>query len=499
VPGSLFEAVERNSEDEVPSLPGAVDALPLEPSMQQMRDLARVASDFAVDFVSRLPEMAAMDPEGASALASPFREPAPEAGRPLAALLAAVGAGAEKGINTAGPGYLGCIPAGGLFTAALAELISAAMNRYVTMWTVSPACAQIEAAVVRWFADLFALPAEARGVLTSGGSMSNLSAIVTARRARLPDDFLRGTLYVSDQTHASVAKAAMIAGFPRERVRTVPTTPELRMDLDATRALVRADRRAGLQPFCLVASAGTTNTGAVDPLDACADLAKEEDLWLHADAAYGGFFQLTERGRRKLRGLERADSTALDPHKGLFLPYGIGALLVRDGQRLREAHALGAEYLQDLGGEEAIPNFTDYSPELSRDFRGLRAWLPIQLHGLAAFRRALDEKLDLAEWAHQALVQVPGLEVPWAPELSAVAFRLRPAGGTSVDSDLDALNARLLERINASRRVFLSSTRVRGRFMIRLCVLSARTHRDRVEEAVEIVRRAAAELTGGPG
>jgi len=474
------------------------NALPLEPSAQQMRELTRIASDFAIDFVSRLPDMAAMDMDGARALAAKFREPVPENGQPLEELLKEVAAGAEKGFNTAGPGYLAYIPAGGLFTAALAELIGAAMNRYVTVWSASPVCAQIEATVLRWFADLFGLPAEARGVLTSGGSMSNLSAIVTARRARLPEDFLRGTLYVTDQAHASVAKAAMIAGFPRERIRTVPTTPELRIDLDATRELIRADRSAGLQPFCLVASAGTTNTGAVDPLDACADLAKEEGLWLHADAAYGGFFQLTERGRRKLRGLERADSIALDPHKGLFLPYGAGALLVRDGRRLREAHALGAEYLQDLGGEEEIPNFTDYSPELSRGFRGLRAWLPIQLHGLAAFRQALDEKLDLAAWAHRALGEVPGLELPWAPELSVVAFRLKPAGGGAGDAELDDLNQRLLERINASRRVFLSSTRVRGRFLIRLCVLSARTHRDRVEEAVAIIRQAA-ELSGGSG
>jgi aromatic-L-amino-acid decarboxylase len=212
----------------------------------------------------------------------------------------------------------------------------------------------------------------------------------------------------------------------------------------------------------------------------------EEDLWLHVDAAYGGFFQLTERGRAKLRGIDRADSITLDPHKGMFLPYGTGCLLVRDGRALRQAHSIQeAEYLQDLTTEGESLNFSDYSPELSRDFRGLRVWLPIKLHGLDAFRDALDEKLDLARLLFEALREVPTLEVPWEPELSIVAFRAR--GG-------DAATRQLLEEINASRRVFLSSTVIEGRFFVRAAILSHRTHWDRVEEAVGIIRRAAERL-----
>ena len=207
--------------------------------------------------------------------------------------------------------------------------------------------------------------------------------------------------------------------------------------------------------------------------------------------AYGGLFQLTDRGRRAFAGIERADSIAVDPHKTMFLPYGTGALLVRDGTKLREAHSVHAEYLQDLAGEQEIPNFTDYSPELSRDFRGLRLWLPVKLHGLRAFREALDEKLDLARFLHRELAGADGFELPWNPKLSVVAFRCRPAS-----SDPDEFNRRLLERINASRRVFLSSTMIDGRFFIRACIVSHRTHLDRVEEAAEIVRKAAAELGG---
>jgi len=220
-------------------------------------------------------------------------------------------------------------------------------------------------------------------------------------------------------------------------------------------------------------------------------IAREEDLWVHVDGAYGGFFQLTDRGRRLFGGIEEAQSITLDPHKGMFLPYGTGSLLVREGKRLRDAHHVGAEYLQDLAPEEEIPNFADYSPELSRDFRGLRVWLPLMLHGVSAFRAALDEKLDLTQELYRSLADTPGFEVPWEPDLSVVAFRYRPSKG-----DPEAFNRHLLERINQSGRVFLSSTMIGGRFIIRACILSHRTHRDRIEEAAQIIRGAARELDG---
>jgi aromatic-L-amino-acid decarboxylase len=319
--------------------------------------------------------------------------------------------------------------------------------------------------------------------------MANFSAIVAARKDRLPEDFLSGSLYVSEHVHASVTKAAMLAGFPVRSVRPVPSDPSLRMDVDVLRRMVAEDRAEGLLPFAVVASAGTTNTGAIDPIDAIGEVARTEDLWLHVDAAYGGFFQLTERGRARFHGIERADSITLDPHKGLFLPYGTGALVVREGQKLREGHHVGTSaYLQDLAADAHIPNFTEYSAELSRDFRGLRVWFPLKLHGVAAFREALDEKLDLAQHLYEQLKAIPELELPWEPELSIVPFRLR-------DGD-DEANRRLLAAINDSGRVFLSSTVLDGRFTLRACILSHRTHRDRIDECVEIVRRAAADVAG---
>jgi aromatic-L-amino-acid decarboxylase len=317
--------------------------------------------------------------------------------------------------------------------------------------------------------------------------MANFSAIVTARHT-LGEDFLDGTYYVSEQVHASVSKAANLAGFSRRNLRLVPTDPQLRMDADALRDMVAADRAAGFRPFLVVPSAGTTNTGAIDPLDDVADVAAASGMWMHVDAAYGGFFQLTERGRKRFAGITRADSVTLDPHKGLFLPYGIGSLVVRDGAALRDAHYEGAAYLQDLAPEGELPNFTEYSPELSRPNRGLRVWMPLKLHGVGAFREALDEKLDLTDHLRDAFAQIPQIEVPWEPQLTVVPFRLR-------DAD-EATNRRFLDMINASKRVFLSSTLVHGEYVLRVCIVSHRTHRDRIDECIEIVANAARELAG---
>ncbi|TYB55392.1 aminotransferase class V-fold PLP-dependent enzyme [Nonomuraea sp. PA05] len=461
---------------------------PFEPGPAQTREMGEAVLALVQRFLDELPELPAFDLDGAAGLAAALREPAPEHGGALPDLLETVHAAARSGAISAGPGYLAYVPGGGLYASALADFLIAALNKYVTVWQLAPACAQIEATAIRWLCDLFGYPGQARGILTSGGSMANFSAVVTARTTLLGEDFLGGTAYVTAQTHASCAKAALLAGIPRAHVRVVPAGPELTMDPQALAGMIEDDRRAGLRPFLVIGSAGTTNTGAVDPLPELAAAARGAGAWFHVDAAYGGPFQLTERGRSRLRGIELADSITIDPHKAMFLPYGTGALLVRDGSRLRQAHHVGAEYLQDLGEEEDIPNFTEYSPELTREFRGLRLWLPIKLYGLGAFREALDEKLDLAELACERLLE-QGFEVPWRPSLTAVAFRWAPGHG-----DADAFNAELLSRVTARRRALLSSTRIGGRYMIRICVVSHRTHRDRVEEVLDIVSETCAEL-----
>jgi len=464
----------------------------LELSGDALRRLIDEAASRIVAHVDSLAAQPSADTAGGAALARSLVEGLPETGTPAAELLDFLfDRVIPKSFNTAGPGYLAYIPGGGLPQSAVADLVADATNRYVGVFAAAPGPSQLESNVVRWFCDLAGLPREARGILTSGGSLATFSAVVAARRDRLPEDFLAGTIYVSDQAHHAVQKAALLAGFPEQRVREIETDGLFRIRLDALANAVAADRAAGFAPFLVVGNAGTTNTGAVDDLPALAELAARERLWFHVDAAYGGFFLLTQEGRRRLAGIERADSIVLDPHKGLFLPYGTGALLVRDGETLKRAHALSAEYMPSMQEDADLTDFNLLSPELSRDFRGLRVWLPLKLHGAAPFRANLEEKLALARFACDRLREIPGVEILAEPQLSIVAFRWKRSG--TAEAEIDASNLALLERINARRRVYLTGTKLKGLYAIRICVLSFRTHRDRMEQALEDIRAAVAE------
>jgi aromatic-L-amino-acid decarboxylase len=459
----------------------------LELSPAALRSLIDAAAQRIVAHIASLADQPSADVDGGAALARSLAEPIPQEGRPAEELLDLLFERViPKSFNTAGPGYLAYIPGGGLPHSAVADLIADAVNRYVGVFAAAPGLAQIESNVVRWFADLVGYPRAARGILTSGGSLATFSALVTARRDRLPDDFLSGTLYASDQTHHALQKAALLAGFPPDSVREIPTDDAYRIRVPALAEAIAADRAAGRTPFFVAGNAGTTNTGAVDDLAALAELAGRERLWFHVDGAYGGFFVLTREGRRRMAGIERADSIVLDPHKGLFLPYGTGALLVKDGEALKRAHALSAEYMPSMQEDPDLPDFNLLSPELSRDFRGLRVWLPLKMHGIGPFRANLEEKLALARHAARELSSMPGIEILAEPQLSTLAFRLVRAGLDA--AALDQLNRELLERINAKKRVYLTGTMLRGRFAIRICVLSFRTHRDRMDQGLDDIR-----------
>jgi aromatic-L-amino-acid decarboxylase len=300
-------------------------------------------------------------------------------------------------------------------------------------------------------------------------------------------------MYASDQAHHSVKKAAILAGFPEHNVREILTDVRFRLRVDLLERQIAADRQAGFTPFLLVGNAGSTNTGAVDDLNALADVAERERCWLHVDAAYGGFFMLTEQGRALMRGIERADSVTLDPHKGLFLPYGTGSLLVRDGGALKRTHGVNAHYLPSTAEDEDLLDFSQMSPELSRGFRGLRAWLPLKMHGIGPFRHNLEEKLMLTRWVTEELRTMNGIEIVAEPQLSIVAFRLVRL---ELDPEaLNQLNRDLLARINARKRIFLSGTLLDGRFVVRICILSFRTHLDRMRMGIEDIRNAVEELS----
>ena len=466
---------------------------PLELSTEAMVQLVDEAMAQIVGHIQTLPEQPMSYTEGGEELARAHVEDLPEGGAPYRELLHLIfDKLLTKTYNCASPGYLAYIPGGGLFHSGVADLISNSINRYIGVWVASPGLIQLEINVARWFCQMVGYPATSQGLLTSGGSLANFTAVVTARRERLADDFLKGTLYCSDQVHHSITKAAMLAGFPVDNIRMVPSDKQQRISLDRLRELIDADHRAGLEPFLVVGSGGTVNTGAVDDISGLANLAEERQLWLHIDGAYGGFFVLTDRGRERLKGLSRADSITLDPHKGLFLPYGTGCLLVRDGAALKRAHHVVADYMPPMQDEPDLVDFSEISPELSRDFRGLRVWLPMKLHGVGVFREALDEKLDLANWATEELRKIDDIEIVSEPQLSIVAFRLRPEDLDEIA--LTELNKRLRDRINARQRVFLTPTTLDGRYVIRICVLNFRTHMDRMEMCLQDVRESVTEV-----
>ncbi|MET9227897.1 aminotransferase class V-fold PLP-dependent enzyme [Lentzea sp. NPDC003310] len=445
----------------------------LQPDRETRVEWTRAVTDFVETFTGGLETAPASSP-GTALLPPPPREEPGE----LADLLARFGHAASQAVETAGPRYLAYFPAGGLYSSVLAEFLAQATNRYTGVASTAPALVALEHSVIRWMCAEFDLPDGSGGIFTTGASLATLSAVHTARQDRLGAHDPKGTIYVTEHTHHCVAKAARITGFPAERIRVVPTDTSLRMDVDQAAALIAEDRTDGLRPFLIIGTAGATSTGIVDPLDAVASLAEREGLWFHVDAAYGGAFQLTERGRATLHGVDRADSIAWDPHKSLFLPYGTGVLLVREETKLKAAHVADGDYLQDLDHGTGLPDYADLGPELTREFRGLRVWLPLHLHGVAAFREALDEKLDLAGHLRAELAGIDGVEV-LPSGLTVVIFR-------SADSE------RLLKTVNGSGRFFLSSTRLGGEFTLRICVLSHRTHREHVTEVVELVRRSTA-------
>jgi aromatic-L-amino-acid decarboxylase len=367
------------------------------------------------------------------------------------------------------PGYFAFIPASSTFAGAVGDLIAAALDIDVGSWMSAAGPSQLELVVLDWFKSWIGYPSEAEGILVSGGSAANITALACARESLVGAGSDRAVAYVADQTHSSVARAARLIGFRPDQLRVLPTDHAHRLRMDALAGAVEADRQAGLQPLIVAANAGATNTGAVDPLHALADFCREQGMWLHVDAAYGGFASLSERGRRDLAGIERADSVTLDPHKWLYQPIECGCVLVREGRRLREAFTMNPDYLADYKSEEV--NFADLGLQLTRGARALKIWLSINHFGLDAFRKAVDRAIDLAQAAEQRVSESEALELMSPASLGIVCFRRRFDGADDEDT-IALLNSELVQGFEATGRGLLSSTKLHGRFAIRLCVMN---------------------------
>ena len=353
------------------------------------------------------------------------------------------------------------------YIGALADAAAAGFNVFTGSWTGGSGPATVELVVLDWLRDWCGLPEGAEGVLTTGGSVANLAGLAAMRTARGP-----GVVYFSDQTHAAVPRALRVLGL--EEARVLPSDAGFRLDLGELRAAIAADRAAGRRPACVVATAGTTSTGSVDPLDALADVCAEEDLWLHVDGAYGAPAVLWPEARPLLAGLERADSLVLDPHKWLFQPYEIGCLLVREPELLERTFALEGAYLRDVLSGEV--NFRNRSVQLTRGARALKLWLSIRVFGLAAFRAAVGRGIALSEHAEALLRERPGWEVVTGAQLAIVCFRR--------EGD-DARQTRIVEAMARDGYALPSTTELGGRVVLRLCTINPRTTEEDVERTIE--------------
>ncbi|MHB8839225.1 MAG: pyridoxal phosphate-dependent decarboxylase family protein [Gemmatimonadaceae bacterium] len=463
------------------SLPDG-DAASLEYTPAQMRAMGEAVVARAVEHLASLDRQPCRGDLDVAELCRSLREPVPERGAALDPLLDHLfDELIPRSFTTPGPGYLAYIPGGGVYPSALADFIADTTNRYTGVWQASPALVQLEANVLDWLRDWMCFPAGSTGLLTTGGSMATLNAILCARERHLGTEIRPGTLYTSDQGHHCIEKAAKLAGVFHDRVRLIPSDDQFRMRVDALESAIATDRAAGLRPFIVASSAGTTNTGAVDPLDAIADVCAREGLWHHVDGAYGAFFHAVPALRPLLAGLPRADSLTLDPHKGMFLPYGTGALLVRDAGALRAVHAATAGYLPALQSEFYDPS--QFGPELSRGFPGLRVWMALKMAGAARYREAIAEKRELAVWAAERVAQIPGVVMDAWPQLSLFAFHLE-GPRLATQEARNAATAALMERVTARGRVMLTGCTVNGKHLARVCVLSFRTRMAEMEACV---------------
>jgi len=462
----------------------------LEPSADLRKKMNTQALGFADSFLHKLPEMKTFESDQGRSelLEQPFAEGTGNFPDLLETLDTAV---VHEGIKPASGGHMGYIPGGGIYPSALGDYLADITNCYSGISFASPGGVKMERLLVRWMTELVGFPASSGGDLTSGGSVANLTAIVAARetmgiRARDVDN---SCIYMTADAHHCLDKSIRAAGLADCKRRLVPMDERFRMDTAMLEHLILEDKASGLRPWLIIASAGTTDTGAVDPVDVIGELAEQNDIWLHVDAAYGGFFLLCKEGRQVLRGLDKAHSVVLDPHKGMFLPYGSGAVLVRDIEWLVKAHGYQADYMQDARDSAGNYSPADLSLELTRPFRGLRFWLPLKLFGVAPFRAALAEKIWLARYFHQQLEQTPGWETGPCPELSVVTFRYVPNQG-----DADTFNKRLLAAVHADGKVFISSTQINGNFILRLAVLHFRTHLATVDYVLDLLKQKARKM-----
>lgn len=468
----------------------------LERDAARMRADGYAAVDLLVDHLATLADRPVGKIADVHELTSLFSGAPPRHGRPFAEVLEQVDRDVfANSLLCNHPRYFAFVPGPSNFYGVLADALAAGFNVFTGTWLESSGPAALELAMIDWLCRTAGLPDDAGGLFVSGGSVANLTGLAVARHVKLDDRTDNAVIYCSDQVHASVDKALFLLGFRREQLRRLTCDDHFRLDPGTLRDAVADDRQAGKRPFCVVGNAGTTNTGAIDPLNDLADLCEQEGMWFHIDGAYGASAVLGKLGHDMLAGLGRADSLVLDPHKWLFQPFEIGAVLVRDKSHLSETFHVSADYMQDTEADGLETNFCDYGIQLSRGFRALKLWMSLECFGLDAMTQAIDHGIELADVAEAEIASDPRLELTSPACLGIITFRYR--GNLAIDGETcDSINRQISRDVMTSGDAVVTSTVLRGRTVLRLCTINPRTTHDDIRNTIALLAEIGDGLVG---
>lgn len=454
-------------------------------SREEMQALGYRVVDMLVAHFDALPGLPVTRKAGRSSLEKRLRESVPEKGMDMDRVLSTLQDEVFDNImHLDHPRFFGYVSSPSNFVSVMADTLAAGFNVFAGTWMEASGPAMIELITIDWLCQLCGMPASSGGLFVSGGSVANLTALAVARNQQLREGVDHGVVYVSDQTHSSIERAMKILGFTKDVLSIIPSDENFRLSTGELENAVKTHRQEGKNPFCVVATAGSTNTGAVDPLPEIAELCRRENLWLHVDGAYGAPAIITEKGQALLTGLGEADSITIDPHKWMFQPYEASCILVKDFKALKEMFHILPEYLKDLQGEEEEINFYDYGIQLSRSFKALKLWMSIKIFGLENFREAVNKGMALAELAGQIVEELPDWELVTTPQLGMLNFRYVPPGYSA--EVLETVNRNLVAEMSKDGFALLSSTVLKGSTVLHMCTINPRTTED---DIVQTIRR----------
>jgi len=474
----------------------------LDVSNQILEEISSAATTLVREYFNGIRNRPVLAPNHAGKTKGAINVELPIQGRPLEELLDECRTVMDLSRHNGHPRFFGYIASPSTPIGAYADLIASALNANITCWRSGPAGTEIEQLVVRWLGSLIRYDDNAKGLLTSGGSMANMIALLIASRRRGGAEASRKglwnagppmTLYASEEVHLSIPKAADILGLGRDHVRLISCDERHRLRVDQLGKQIQADQKNGFRPFCVVASAGTVNTGAIDPLDEIATVAREYDLWFHVDGAYGAPGVLDQRKADLFAGLERADSVSLDPHKWLYVPVDAGCLLFRDAGAAAAAFSTeDADYIKTHGlSDDAAFAYWDYGVELSRRFRALKVWLTLGYYGVSRLAEAISDDISLASYWGELVSKADDFELLAPVELSICCFRYVPPDLKGKDDELNRLNEQIMGVVQKDGRAYLSNATVNGKFALRACITNFRTTKADVEQTIDVVRDAA--------